>query len=55
MHPALAPTRFVDSDHPDVVAFAAEVCVGAVGDRERAARLFRAVRDRLRYDPYTVS
>lgn len=51
----LAPGRFVDSDHPDVVAFAREVCGGAAGERERAARLFAAVRERLRYDPYTIS
>jgi len=51
----LAPGRFVDSDHPDVVAFAAETCRGAANDRERAARLFVAVRERLRYDPYTIT
>jgi transglutaminase-like putative cysteine protease len=55
MHPALAPTRFVDSDHPDVIAFATEVCAGATTDREKASLLFRAVRDRLRYDPYSVT
>jgi transglutaminase-like putative cysteine protease len=52
---ALAPGRFVDSDHPDVVAFAREVCAGASSDRERATLLFRAVRERLRYDPYSLS
>lgn len=51
----LAPTRFVDCDHPDVVAFAREVCAGASGDRARAARLFEAVRERPRYDPYTIT
>jgi transglutaminase-like putative cysteine protease len=51
----LAPGRFVDSDHPDVIAFAAEVCAGAADDVERAGRLFTAVRERLRYDPYTIS
>ena len=55
MDPALVPTRFVDSDHPDVVAFAREVCAGATTDPERAALLFRAVRDRIRYDPYSVT
>jgi len=51
----LAPGRFVDSDHPEIVAFARDVCAGASTDRERAARLFRAVRERLRYDPYAFS
>jgi transglutaminase-like putative cysteine protease len=51
----LSPGRFVDSDHPDVIAFAREVCAGASGDRERASRLFTAVRERLRYDPYAMT
>jgi transglutaminase-like putative cysteine protease len=55
-HPSfLSPGRFVDSDHPDVIAFAAEVGAGAADDGERGARLFAAVRERLRYDPYTIS
>lgn len=54
MEPALAPAHFVDSDHPAVIAFAEEVCAGATSDRERASRLFRAIRDRIRYDPYTI-
>lgn len=49
----LKPTFFLDSDHPAVVAFAA----GAVGDAadavEAAKRLYYAVRDGLRYDPYS--
>ena len=51
----LAPGHFVDSDHPEIIAFARDVCAGAATDRERAARLFRAVRERLRYDPYAFS
>lgn len=51
----LAPGRFVDSDHPEVIAYAAAICQGAQGPRERAARLFRDVRERLRYDPYSIS
>lgn len=50
----LAPTPYIDSDHPAIVAFAREVTRGAAGDRERASRLFIAVRERLRYDPYTI-
>jgi transglutaminase-like putative cysteine protease len=57
MHPEpsfLEPTRFVDSAHPEIVAFAAETTAGATTQQERATRLFRAVRERLRYDPYAV-
>lgn len=55
MRPELAPTRFIDSDHPAVRAFAAEATAGARTDAERAGRLFATVRDRLRYDPYRYS
>jgi transglutaminase-like putative cysteine protease len=51
----LEPTPFVDSDHPAVIAFAREATAGAKDHTERASRLFRAVRERLRYDPYTVT
>lgn len=53
----LAPTRFLDADHPDVVRWAEQVCrdAGADTDRARAVALFLAVRDGIRYDPYAVS
>lgn len=51
----LAPARFVDSDHPDVVAYARELVGDARAPRDKAARLFRGVRDRLRYDPYSLT
>lgn len=50
-----AATRFVDSDHPDVVARAAQVTAGCSTDRERAVALFLHVRDGWRYDPYDTS
>lgn len=49
----LAPTPFLDSDHPAVVAFAREHACGAT-DRERAVALNLAVRDGFRYDPYRI-
>lgn len=51
----LAPARFVDSDHPDVIAYARATIGDATTDADKAALLFRAVRDRLRYDPYVVT
>lgn len=52
-----APSRFIDSDHPDLVGYAEKVCAdaGATTDREKAVALFLAVRDGWRYDPYDVS
>ena len=49
----LSPAALVDSDHPDVIAFAAQHAHGA-DDTERAVALYYAVRDGLRYDPYRV-
>lgn len=46
---------YVDSDHPDVVAFAEQATAGATTERERAVALYCAVRDGIRYDPYTMS
>jgi len=48
----LQSTYFIDSDHPDVVAFTRRVTDGATDDVDRAVRLFYAVRDGIRYDPY---
>lgn len=52
---ALRPTRFVDSDHPDVVARSHEIVGDAASDAEKATRLFYAVRDGIRYDPYAIA
>lgn len=55
LDPFLAPTWFLDGDHPAVVEYAAAACAGAQTPREQAVRLFYAVRDDIRYDPYRVS
>ena len=52
--PYLQPTACVESDAPVVRAFTARVTEGATDARERAVRLFYAVRDEIRYDPYGV-
>lgn len=53
--PYLAPTYFIDSDHPELQAFVARVTDGAVDPVEKAVRLFYAVRDGIRYDPYCIT
>ena len=50
----LAPTAFLDHDHPAVREFARDVTAGARDDTDRVAALFAAVRDRVRYDPYAL-
>lgn len=52
--PYLKPARYVDSDHPAVVAFAQRVAGSATTARDIAVRLFQAVRDDIRYDPYRI-
>ena len=49
----LASTALIDSDHPQVQAFARTHTQGA-DDRERAVALNLAVRDLIRYDPYKI-
>lgn len=54
LDPALQPTPLIDSDHPQVIAFAREATAGARTPREQATRLYLAVRDGFRYDPYRI-
>lgn len=50
----LVPGEFIDSDHPAIVKFTNEHA-GAGTPTERAIRLYYAVRDQVRYDPYSFS
>ena len=49
----LRATALIDSDHPDIVAFARAHDPGG-SDRARAVALYLAVRDGVRYDPYRI-
>ena len=51
----LEPTWFLDWDEPRILAFSRSKTEGATSNREKGIRLFYAVRDGLRYDPYAVS
>ena len=48
----LKPTGYIDSDHPDVVNYAAERVKGLDSALDKAVKLYYAVRDDIRYDPY---
>lgn len=50
----LAPGVHVDAGHPDVIAFAKAQTREVIGERETAVRLYYAVRDGIRYDPYVA-
>ncbi len=51
----LAPTLHIDSDAAEIRDFARKVVGGAEDLREKAMRLFRAVRDGIAYTPYAFS
>src|SRR3990167_7186010 len=51
------PGDLIDSEHSRIVAYAEIVAgpgTGGASDRDRALRLYYAVRDDLRYDPYNT-
>lgn len=48
----LQATAYLDSDHPDIRACAAQITTGASSVLEKAVRLYYAARDEVRYDPY---
>ena len=48
----LAPAEYVDCDHADVRAFARDAAGAAAAPEEKARRLYTAVRDGIRYNPY---
>ncbi len=50
----LSPTRFIDSDQPDVRDYAGDLVRGVDGDIDRALALFYPIRDDVRYSPYGI-
>ena len=54
MEEYLHPTYYIDSDHPAVTAFAGLHGQSGKTDTEKAIRIYYAVRDKLRYNPYSI-
>lgn len=54
MEEYLTPTYYMDSDHPRVVQFAEKSCKTGVTLLEKAVLLYYAVRDGIRYNPYSM-
>jgi transglutaminase-like putative cysteine protease len=50
----LCPTYFIDSDHPLIRAFAEKHGKPGKTDTEKAISIYYAVRDGLRYNPYSI-
>ena len=54
LEPFLQPATYVDSDHPSVINFARRVASNSGTAIEKSMRIYYAVRDEFRYDPYSV-
>lgn len=52
--PYLSASKVVDSSHPEIVDFANERTSAAASTLDKAIALYYAVRDELRYDPYSI-
>ncbi len=50
----LQPTYFIESDHPQVIAFANKNSKSGAAEIEKAIELYYAVRDGIRYNPYSM-
>jgi transglutaminase-like putative cysteine protease len=55
LQPFLAAGPAVQSDHPDVIAYASGVLQPGRSDKDNAIALYYKVRDDIRYDPYSSS
>lgn len=49
----LSPTSIIDSDHPAVIEFAQKASEGIRDAVDQAISIYLAVRDGIRYDPYS--
>ena len=49
----LTPTAIIDSNHESVLNYAEKVTAGLIDTVEMAVKLYLAVRDGIRYDPYS--
>ncbi|UBM62258.1 transglutaminase family protein [Candidatus Sulfidibacterium hydrothermale] len=50
----LQPTPFLNFEHPVVQDFVRKTTEGISGQKEKAVRLFYAIRDGIRYNPYHI-
>jgi len=51
----LKPTKFFDFNRDEVRSFASQAAKAAPNAKEKAIKLFYAVRDEIRYDPYSIT
>lgn len=51
----LAPSYFINSDHPTILFFVDKITCGLTTEKEKAIALYEAVRDGVYYDPYDIT
>jgi transglutaminase-like putative cysteine protease len=51
----LTATKFINSDHPKIRAFAEKITNGSRAPIQKAVRIYYAVRDGWKYNPYNIS
>lgn len=45
---------FTESDHPEIVKLAGQICINMESDRDKAVALYYYVRDHWQYNPYKI-
>ena len=50
----LQPTKFIDSDSPEIIQFGRTICGEMKANIDKAVKLYYAVRDGVYYDPYRI-
>ncbi len=55
MQEFLKPTNLLDADDPQIQSFAERVTQGSRADIQKAVRIYYAVRDGWKYNPYNIS
>ena len=55
MEKYLKPTYYIDSDHPEIAAYAEKHCPKDADPVKKAVSLYYAVRDGIRYNPYSLT
>jgi transglutaminase-like putative cysteine protease len=50
----LMPTAFIDSDNPKIIEYSRSHSDNVTGQKQKAVSLYYAIRDGIRYDPYSL-
>ena len=51
----LYPTYFIDCNHPDVIEYAHNIIGDEKDKKQQAIKLYNAIRDGFRYNPYNIN